>query len=56
MYGTLPPTAGVGSLLATTGIPFYQVVGMSMIALSAVAAGILLMRTAWRRRDEDAVR
>lgn len=55
MYGTIPPTsAGAGGVLAMTGVPFYQILGIAMMGIGAAVAGLLLMRSQWRRRADTA--
>lgn len=57
MYNTLPPSGlGAGGVLASTGVPPFQVVGLAVIALSAALGGILLLRIAQRRRAQREAR
>jgi len=56
MYNSLPPSGmGAGGVLASTGFPPFQVVGLAVIALSAALGGILLLRIAQRRRAQREV-
>jgi hypothetical protein len=57
MYNTLPPSGlGAGGVLASTGVPQFQVVGLAIISLSALLGGILLLRVAARRRRQREAR